>query len=61
VPRPAGWQASQTPVVDVHLHDKLLGAPLRPYPAAAYEAELERVGIRHGICSSVTAIMYDLK
>jgi predicted TIM-barrel fold metal-dependent hydrolase len=53
--------AAGRPIVDVHLHDKFPGAPIRPYPPAAYEAELGRRGIAGGVCSSVTAIFYDLK
>ena len=61
VPQPAGWAAKGIPIVDVHLHDKLPGAPIPPYPPAAYDAALDRQGIAHGVCSSVTAIFYDIE
>lgn len=53
--------AEPLPVIDVHLHDKLPGTPIKHYPPAAYGADLDRSGIAHGVCSSVTAIFYDLK
>ncbi len=49
------------PVIDVHLHDKLPGTPIKHYPAAAYAADMDRSGIAQGVSSSVTAIFYDLK
>jgi hypothetical protein len=53
--------ANPLPVIDVHLHDKLPGTPIKKYPADAYAADMERSGIALGVCSSVTAIFYDLK
>ena len=60
VPLPATWERDGLPVIDVHLHDRVPGAPQTTLPPEVYETELERLGIAHGVSSSYTAIFYDL-
>jgi predicted TIM-barrel fold metal-dependent hydrolase len=60
-PDSAGRLHPGRPVIDVHLHDKFLGGPFPPFTPEGYAAELERNGVVAGVCSSVTAIFYDLR
>ena len=55
------WTSDGFPIIDVHLHDRFPGAPIKPLSFAGYEAALERHGIAQGVCSSVTAIFSDLR
>lgn len=61
LPLPISWQTERGPIIDIHLHDRVPGAPMTTFSPEAYEAELERRGIVHGVSSSYTGITYDLK
>jgi len=53
-------RTASMPIIDSHLHDKIPGIPVKSYAPAEFDSILLEQGVERGICSSGTAIFYDL-